>query len=142
MICNYNFLLSYGDDPVYSDAREFTHPYFRDAPRSPSWVLQKMREGLQKCDLLPSGSKLDHATARKIQGGRLADATRLPGERALRCEECNEKFGGKTVFKAHRKYGTKRGRPARDAILKCYSLEGTKYKKDLLGVWRNDPKFD
>ena len=141
MLCVYEFLLAHGDDPAYMDAREFTHPNFRDVPRSASWVLARMRLGLQKCDLLPPDSKPGSST-RHIQGARLADATRLPGERAVMCDICQEKFGGETVYKAHRKYGNKRGRPAKDAILKCFSLEGTRFHKDENGVWRGEtPKF-
>lgn len=142
MLCVYNFLLAHGDEEAYKDAREFTHPNFRDVPRSSSWVLLKLRQGLTQLGLLPSSSQGGYAHGPSIQGSRLADATRLPGERALLCEICHQKFGGETVFKAHRKYGTSRGRPSKDAVLKCYSLENTRFTKDENEVWRGaTPNF-
>jgi len=133
MICIYEFLLAHGDESDYADAREFTHPNFRDRPRSPSWVLTKMRQGLTQLGLL--GSQ-DHSPLGVLQPDRMGQATRLPGERALMCDVCKEKFGGETVFKAHRKYGNKPGRPSKDAVLTCYSLIGSKYNLDENNVWR------
>lgn len=142
MLCTYTFLKAHADEPEYQDSRDFTHPDFRGQARSPIWVLNRLEIGLKSVGVL-SESKPGSPTPARIPGYRTADATRLPGERALLCEHCQQKFGGETVFKAHRKYGNKRGRPAKDAQLKCFSLENSRFSKDENGVWRGaTPNFD
>lgn len=142
MLCVYNFLLAHCDEEEYvRDSRDFTHPNLRSQPRSARWVLDRLYSGLKCVGILPE-SKLGDATTTQNRATRLADATRLPGERALLCEICHQKFGGETVFKAHRKYGTSRGRPSKDAVLKCYSLENSRFTKDENEVWRGaTPNF-
>lgn len=133
-LCVLQFLEAHGKDEIYEDAREFCAPQLRLQPRSAAWAVRSLRN-----EIKAGGSALTFAE-NKLQGARFDTATRLKGQRALLCEACNEKFGGKEVFKAHRKYGTVKGRPAKDAVLKCYSLENTKYEKDLVGVWRDEFK--
>lgn len=141
MLCVYQFLLAHGDEPDYADAREFTHPDLRNSSRSPEWVLARLRTGIESVlglKLAGSGRTLEAPASE-----RMADATRIPGMRALQCNICKEKFGGETVFKAHRKYGNKPGRPSKDAILSCYSLENSRFTKDENEVWRGaTPNFD
>lgn len=134
MVCNYDFLRANADDPEYADAREFTHPNLRNFSRSPEWVLTRLRTGIESV----LGLKLEgtQRTPEEAASARMADATRLPGQRAWLCEVCKEKFGGESVFKAHRKYGNKPGRPSRDAVLTCYSLVDSRFTKDENEVWR------